>query len=143
MDVEGLVGLLLAALEVPGITRMDIRPLEISNEEPLEIRLVTDAVGRKEFEPCSNMLPYIDGKVLDDEVVIIHSSSSVGEPEAFEPYTGVRLPGVPGDVGGRSEALWEQRFLVATKLGEAAQKHRRSSDVLASPSKLMGIVPSI
>ena len=62
------------------------------------------------------MLPHADGEVLDDEVVIIHSSGSTGEPEVFEPYTGVRLPGVPGDVGGRTEALWERRFLdVATK----------------------------
>ena len=90
---------------------MDIRPLEIFDEDPLEIHLVADAIGRKEFEPCSNMPSHADGEVLDDEVVIIHSSGSVGEPKVFEPYTRVRLPGVPGDVGGRSEALWEQRFL--------------------------------
>ena len=53
------------------------------------------------------MLPHVDREVLDDEVVIIHSSGSVGEPEVFEPYTAVRLPDVPGDVGGWSEALWE------------------------------------
>ena len=57
------------------------------------------------------MLPHIDGEVLNDEVVIIHSSGSVGEPEVFEPYTGVRLPGILGDVGRRSEALWERRSL--------------------------------
>ena len=38
------------------------------------------------------MLPHVDGEVLDDEVVIIHSSGSVGKPEVFEPYTGIRLP---------------------------------------------------
>ena len=79
---------------------MDIRPLEISDKDPLEIRPVADAVRRKEFKPCSNMLPHADGEVLDDEVVIIHSSGSAGEPEVFEPYTKVRLPGVPGDAGG-------------------------------------------
>ena len=104
---QGLAGLLLAALEVPGVTRADIRPLEISNEDPLEIHPVADAVGWKEFEPCSNMLPHAYGEVLDDEVIIIHSSGSTGEPEVLEPYTGVHLPGVPGDVGGRLEALWE------------------------------------
>ena len=76
-----------------------------------------DPVGRKGFEPCSNMLPHADGEVLDDEVVIIHSSSSIGEPTVFEPYTGVGLLGVPGDVGGRSEALLEQRFLDASTKG--------------------------
>ena len=107
MDVipQGLIGLLLVALEVPGIPRTDIHPLEISNEHPLEIHPVVDAVGWMEFEPCSNMLPHADGEVLLDEVVIIHSSRSVGEPEVFKPYTGVHLPGVSGNVSGRSEAL--------------------------------------
>ena len=49
------------------------------------------------------------GEILNDEVVIIHSSGSVGEPEVFEPYTEVRFPCVSGDVGGWSEALWERR----------------------------------
>ena len=91
--------------------------LEISDEDPLEIRPVAVAVGQKEFKPCSNMLPHVDGEVLDDEVVIIHSSGLVGEPEVFEPYTGVRLPGVLDDVGGWSEALWERRFLDAATKG--------------------------
>ena len=41
---QGLTGLLLAALEVPGVSRVDIRPLEISDEDPLEVRPVADAV---------------------------------------------------------------------------------------------------
>ena len=60
------------------------------------------------------MLPHVDGEVLDDEVVIIHSSGSAGEPEVFEPYTRVGLPGVSGDVGGgrkryRNDAIWMRR----------------------------------
>ena len=51
--------------------------------------------------------PHADGKILNDEVVIIPSSGSVDKPEVFEPYTGVRFLGVPGDVGGWLEALWE------------------------------------
>ena len=97
----------MAALEVLGIPRTDICPLEIPGEDPLEIYLVADAVGKKEFKPCSHMLPHVDGEVLNDEVVIIHSSGSVGEPKVLEPYTRVRLPSVLGDVGGWSETLWE------------------------------------
>ena len=41
---QGLVKLLLAALEVPGIPRKDIHPLEIPDEDPLEIRPVVEAV---------------------------------------------------------------------------------------------------
>ena len=54
-------------------------------------------------------VPNADGEILDDEIVIIHPSGLVGEPEIFEPNTGVCLPGVLGDVGRRSEALWERR----------------------------------
>ena len=57
------------------------------------------------------MFHHIDGEVLNDEVVIIHSFGSVGESKVFEPYTGVRLPGKLGDVGRRSKALWERRSL--------------------------------
>ena len=77
---------------------MDIRPLEIPDEYPLEVRPVADAVVWEEFEPCSNMFPHANGEVLNDEVVIIHSSSSVGEPEVLEPYTRVCLPFILGDV---------------------------------------------
>ena len=52
---------------------------------------------------------HIDGEILNDEMVIIHPYGSVGKPEIFEPYIGVRLPGVLGDVGGQSEAVWERR----------------------------------
>ena len=96
---------------------MDIRPVEISNKDSHEIRPIVDAVRREEFEPCSNMLLHADGEVLNDEMVIIHSSGLAGEPEVFEPYTGVCLPGVSGDVGGWSEALWERRFLDAATKG--------------------------
>ena len=64
---------MLTALEVPGVSRVDVRPLEIPDEDPLEVHPVADVVVWKEFEPCSNMLPHANGEVLDDEVVIIHS----------------------------------------------------------------------
>ena len=57
-------------------------------------------------------VPHTDEEVLNDEVVIIHSSSSTGEPKVFEPYTEVCLPSVSGDVGGRSEALWNDAFCI-------------------------------
>ena len=71
----------------------------------------------EEFKPCSNMFPHIDGEILNDEAVIIHSFGSAGEPEVLEPYTGVCFPGVSGNVGGWSEALWKRRSLDATTKG--------------------------
>ena len=62
---------------------------------------------RKEFEPCPNMFPHANGKVLDDEIVITRSSGPTGEPEVFEPNAWVGLPSVFGDVGGRPEMLRE------------------------------------
>ena len=55
--LQGLVGLLLAALEVLGVPRADIRPLEVLDEDLLEVLLVADAVVQEEFEPRSNMFP--------------------------------------------------------------------------------------
>ena len=63
------------------------------------------------------MLPHTDGEVLNDEVVIIHSSGSIGEPEVFEPYTGICFPGILGDVGGWPRVMWEQHSLDATAKG--------------------------
>ena len=76
---------MLIALEVLGVPRSDVRPLEIPDEYPLEVHPVTDAVVWKEFEPCLNMFPHANGKILNDEEVIIHSSGPTGEPEVFEP----------------------------------------------------------
>ena len=77
---QGLAGLLLAALEVPGVPRADICPLEVLNEDPLEVRPVANTVVWEEFEPRSNMFPHVDGEILNDEIVIIHPSSLIGEP---------------------------------------------------------------
>ena len=72
---------------------------------------------REELEPRLNVFPHVDGEVLNDEVVIIHSLGSAGETEVFEPYTGIRLPGIFGDVGRQLKALWEQRSLDASAKG--------------------------
>ena len=92
---------------------MDVRPLEIPDKDPLEVCPVADAVVWKEFEPCPNMYPHANGKILDDEIVIIHSSGSTGKSEVFEPNAWVCLPSVLGDVGGRTETLWERCSLDA------------------------------
>ena len=114
---QRLAGLLLATLEVLGVSRVDIRPLEIPDKDPLEVRPVADAVVREEFKPCPNMFPHADGEILNDEIVIIHRSGSTGKLEIFDSNTGVCLPGVLGDVGGWSEVLWERRSLDATTKG--------------------------
>ena len=66
---------------------MDIHPLEIPDEDPLEVRPVADAVVREEFKLCPNMFSHADGEILIDKKVIIHPSGSAGEQEIFEPNT--------------------------------------------------------
>ena len=78
------------------------------------------------------MLPHADGEVLNHEMVIIHSSGSIGEPEVFQPYTGIRFSGVFGDVGGWSEALWEWCFLDAMAKGPCSQAVRARTPVVWS-----------
>ena len=62
----------MIALEVPGVSQVDVGPLEIPDEDPLEVCLVMDVVMREEFKPCPNMSPHADAKILNDEIVIIH-----------------------------------------------------------------------
>jgi hypothetical protein len=103
--------LLFAALEVLGVSRAHVHPLEIPNEDLFELCPATDAVVRQEFEPCSDVLPDTDAEVLDNEVVNIRSSGSTSEPEVFHTYSGVHLLSVLGDVSGsqkhsRNGAFW-------------------------------------
>ena len=68
---------------------------------------------REEFEPYSNKFPHAYGEILNDEVVIIHSSGSAGEPEVFEPYTEIVSPVYLAMLVGRKHygngALWMRR----------------------------------
>ena len=92
---------------------------------------------REKFEPRLNMCPHVDGEVLNDEVVIIHSSGSAGEPKVFEPYTGIHLPGIFGDVDRWSEALWERRSLDASAKGPWSQGIRAGTPVVW-PATILG-----
>lgn len=47
---QGLVRLLLAAFEIPGVPRMHVGPLEVPYKDLFEACPVADAIGRKEFE---------------------------------------------------------------------------------------------
>ena len=77
-----------------------------------------------------NMFPHANGKILDDEIVIIHSSGSIGEPEIFEPNAWVSLPSVFGDVGGRPETLWERCSLDAPAEGLWPQALRAGAPII-------------
>ena len=86
--------------------------------------------------------PHVDGEVLNDEVVIIHSPSSVGKLKVFEPYIGICFLGVFGDVGGWSEALWERRSLDATAKGPWSWAIRAGTPVILSATMPRVRVPA-
>ena len=48
-----------------------------------------------------------------------------------------------GSLHQRPKVLVDRLLLVVSRLGEAAQKHHHNNDVLANPSKLRGVIPSI
>jgi hypothetical protein len=81
--LQGLTGLLLVALEVPGVSGAHICPVEVPEEDLLELRPTTDAVGRQEFKSRANVLLDIDGEILDDEVIVVRPSGPTSKPEVF------------------------------------------------------------
>ena len=92
--------------------------------------------GGRNLSYARTCSPTQDREILNDEVIIIHSSGSAGEPKIFEPYTGVHFLSVSSDVGGWSEALWERRSLDATTKGPWPQAIRAGAQVVwtaASP----------
>jgi hypothetical protein len=94
------------------------------------------------------VLPNTDGKVLDDEVVMIHPSSLAGESEVFQPYNRVRFPYVLGNFGGWLEARREWHFLDASSEGPWAQAVRTRAPVAVpiarsatSPGRCLLVLP--
>ena len=71
---EGLVGLLPAAPEVPGVPRAHICALEIPDEYPDQVSPVVDHVLREGLEPCPGRIGQMQWEVADDEQVVVHST---------------------------------------------------------------------
>ena len=51
------------------------------------------------FQPCSCRIGQEQGKVANNEIVIIHITGLAGKPIILEPYSGVHFPRVFQDVG--------------------------------------------
>jgi len=67
---EGLIGLLPAAPEVPGVSRTHICTLEVPDEDPDQVSLVVDHALREVLEPYSGRIGQVEWQVTDDEQVI-------------------------------------------------------------------------
>ena len=59
--------------------------LEVSHEDLHQVRPTLDSVGRKVFQPCSCRIGQEQWKVVDNEIIIIHTTGLVGKPIILEP----------------------------------------------------------
>jgi len=71
---EGLVGLLPAAPEVPGVPRTHICALKVPDEDLDQVGPVVDHALREMLEPCSGRIGQVQWEVADDEQVIVRST---------------------------------------------------------------------
>ena len=81
--VQGLAGLLFAVLEVPRVARTYMRALKVADEHFPEICPATDGVGGQEIQPSVDILSQAYREVLDDEAVVVCSSSPACKPVVF------------------------------------------------------------
>jgi len=83
--MEGFTGLLSAVLEVPWVPRVLVCALEVPHKDLLHVRPTLDSVGWQVFQPRSCRISQEQWKVMDNQVVIIHTTGLAGKPIVFEP----------------------------------------------------------
>ena len=71
---EGLIGLLSATPEVPGVPRAHVRALEVPDEDLDQVCPVVDQALREMLEPSSSRIGQVQWEVPDDEEVIVRST---------------------------------------------------------------------
>jgi hypothetical protein len=75
---EGFSRLLAAASEIPGVPRAHVCALEVAGESFDQVILVGELRRRKTLQPGSGSVGEEQGKVADDEVVIVRSTQLAG-----------------------------------------------------------------
>jgi hypothetical protein len=77
--------LLAAASEIPGVPRAHVCALEVAGEGFDQVVLVGDLRRRQMLQPGSGGVGEEQGKVADDEVVIVRPTQLAGQPVVREP----------------------------------------------------------
>jgi hypothetical protein len=106
---EGLSRLLAVASEISGVPRAHICALEVAGEGFDQVVLVGDLRRRQMLQPGSGGVGEEQGKVMDDEVVIVRPTQLAGQLVVREPQFWLRLPRVLGDGSRGSEPGRERR----------------------------------
>jgi hypothetical protein len=82
---EGFSRLLAAASEIPGVPRVHVCALEVAGEGFDQVVPVGDLRRRQMLQPGSGSVGEEQGKVADDEVVIVRPTQLAGQPIVREP----------------------------------------------------------
>jgi hypothetical protein len=82
---QGLSRLLAAASDIPGVPRAHVCALEVAGEGFDQIVPVGDLRRRQMLQPGSGGVGEEQGKVADDEVVIVRPTQLAGQPVVREP----------------------------------------------------------
>jgi hypothetical protein len=82
---EGFSRLLAAASEIPGVPRAHVCALEVADKGFDQVVLVGDLRRRQMLQPGSGSVRKEQGKVADDEVVIVRATQLAGQPVVREP----------------------------------------------------------
>jgi hypothetical protein len=106
---EGFSRLLGVASEIPGVPRAHVCALEVAGEGFDQVVPVGDLRRGHMLQPGSGGVGEEQGKVADDEVVIVHSTQLAGQPVVREPQFRPCFPRVLGDGSQGSEPGRERR----------------------------------
>jgi hypothetical protein len=82
---QGFTWLLSAASEIPRVPRAHVRALEVSNESLDQVVLVGDLRKRQMLQLGPGGVGEEQGKVADDDIVIVRSTQLAGQPVVRKP----------------------------------------------------------
>ena len=104
---QGLIGLLLAPSEIPGVPRAHVSALEVAHEDLDQVVPVVDLVRGKVFEPCPRRVCKVQRKVADDHGVVCRVAQLASQAVVVEPEPGISFSRVLGEDGGLTKARGE------------------------------------
>jgi hypothetical protein len=95
---EGFTRFLLAAFQVPRVTRMHVGALEVTGEDISKILPAIDVVSWQMIWPGPSGIGQVDREELDDEEVIVWTTRSAREAVVLQLDTRVSFAIVHDDV---------------------------------------------
>jgi hypothetical protein len=141
---QGFPWLLAAASEIPRVPRAHVCALEFSSEGFDQVVPVGDLRRRQMLQPGSGSVKEEQGEVVDDELVIVHSTQLAGQPVVRKPQFRPCFPRVLGDGSRGLEPGWERRPSYGPAEGLRTRWFGRGAPILLAvvPPPMPGVVAS-